>query len=106
MNPRPNNLNPEFNPFSYDPESFRNFYAQLQQNPNFQYFQPLPNFQPGFAVFSQPRFESDFVSPSQPENEVVPETQDTLKRKKGFQWGDDVAGNFSGEGFQWGDQYG
>ncbi|KAL8210676.1 hypothetical protein R6Q57_005113 [Mikania cordata] len=59
-----------------------NFYAQLQQNPNFQHFQPPPNFQPGFAVFSQPRFESDFVSPSQPENEVVPETQDTLKRKK------------------------
>ncbi|KAL8224391.1 hypothetical protein R6Q57_019866 [Mikania cordata] len=83
MNPRPNNLNPEFNHFSYDPESLRNFYAQLQQNPNFQHFQPPPNFQPGFAAFSQPRFESDFVSPSQPENEVVPETQDTLKRKKG-----------------------
>ncbi|KAL8201516.1 hypothetical protein R6Q57_012855 [Mikania cordata] len=86
MNPRPNNPNPEFNPFSYDPESLKNFYAQLQQNPNFQHFQPNfqppPNFQPGFAVFSQPRFESDFVSPSQPENEVVPETQDTLKRKK------------------------
>ncbi|KAL8211156.1 hypothetical protein R6Q57_005593 [Mikania cordata] len=141
MNPRPNNPNPEFNPFSYDPESLRNFYAQLQQNPNFQHFQPPPNFQPGFAVFSQPRFESDFVSPSQPENEVVPETQDTLKRKKGkknkqpagagpssspiapkqwtpdeetalgrcfmdesenktkgFQWDDDVTGNFSGEG--------
>ncbi|KAL8231738.1 hypothetical protein R6Q57_001516 [Mikania cordata] len=83
MNPRSNNPNPEFNPFSYDPESLRKFYAQLQQNPNFQYFQPPPNFQPGFAAFSQPRFESDFVSPSQPENEVVPETQDTLKRKKG-----------------------
>ncbi|KAL8193247.1 hypothetical protein R6Q57_026828 [Mikania cordata] len=50
MNPRPNNLNPEFNPFSYDPESLRNFYAQLQQNPNFQHFQPPPNFQPGFAA--------------------------------------------------------
>ncbi|KAL8188670.1 hypothetical protein R6Q57_029690 [Mikania cordata] len=83
MNPRPNNLNPEFNPFSYDPESLRNFCAQLQQNPNFQHFQPPPNFQPGFAVFSQPRFKSDFVSPIQPENEVVSETQDTLKRKKG-----------------------
>ncbi|KAL8201766.1 hypothetical protein R6Q57_010913 [Mikania cordata] len=83
MNPRPNNLNPEFNPFSYDPELLRNLYAQLQQNPNFQHFQPPPNFQPVFAVFSQPRFESDFVSLSQPENEVVPETQDTLKRKKG-----------------------
>ncbi|KAL8217763.1 hypothetical protein R6Q57_021136 [Mikania cordata] len=86
MNPRPNNPNLEFNPFSYDPESLRNFYAQLQQNPNFQHFQPNfqppPNFQPGFAAFSQPRFESDFVSPSQPENAVVPETQDTLKRKK------------------------
>ncbi|KAL8224504.1 hypothetical protein R6Q57_019979 [Mikania cordata] len=31
----------------------------------------------------QPRFESDFVSPSQPDNEIVPETQDTQKRKKG-----------------------
>ncbi|KAL8193381.1 hypothetical protein R6Q57_026516 [Mikania cordata] len=82
MNPKPNNPNPEFNPFSYDPESLRNFYAQLQQNPNFQHFQPPPNFQPGFAPYSQPRFESDYVSPSQPENEVVPETQDTLKRKK------------------------
>ncbi|KAL8210093.1 hypothetical protein R6Q57_006825 [Mikania cordata] len=69
MNPRPNNHNPEFNPFSNDPESLRNFYAQLQQNPNIQHFQP--------------RFESDFVSPSQPDNEVVPETQDTQKRKKG-----------------------
>ncbi|KAL8215137.1 hypothetical protein R6Q57_004586 [Mikania cordata] len=87
MNPRPNNLNQEFNPFSYDPESLRNFYAQLQQNPNFQHFQPNfqppPNFPPGSAAFSQPRFESDFVSPSQPENEVVPETQNTLRRKKG-----------------------
>ncbi|KAL8232937.1 hypothetical protein R6Q57_002715 [Mikania cordata] len=87
MNPRPNNPNQEFNPFSYDPESLRNFYAQLQQNPNFQHFQPNfqlpPNFQPGFAAFSQPRFESDYVSPSQHENEVVPETQDTLRRKKG-----------------------
>ncbi|KAL8189204.1 hypothetical protein R6Q57_028770 [Mikania cordata] len=141
MNPRPNNPNPEFNPFSYDHESLKNFYAQLQQTPNFQHFQPPPNFQPGFAPYSQPRFESDYVSPSQPENEVVPETQDTLKRKKrkknkqpagagpssgpmapkqwtpdeetalgrcfmdesenktkGFQWDDDVAGNFSGEG--------
>ncbi|KAL8195458.1 hypothetical protein R6Q57_025861 [Mikania cordata] len=83
MNPRPNNPNPEFNPFSYDPESLRNFYAQLQQNPNVQHFQPPPNFQPGFAAYSQPRFEYDFVSPSQPDNEVVPETQDTLKHKKG-----------------------
>ncbi|KAL8200754.1 hypothetical protein R6Q57_012093 [Mikania cordata] len=83
MNPRPNNPNPEFNPFSYDPESLRNFYAQLQQNPNFQHFQPPQNFQPGFAAYSQPWFESDFVSPSQPDNEVVPETQDMLKRKKG-----------------------
>ncbi|KAL8188722.1 hypothetical protein R6Q57_029742 [Mikania cordata] len=130
MNPRPNNLNPEFNPFSYNPESLRNLYAQLQQNPNIQHFQPNfqphPNFQPGFAAYSQPRFESDFVSPSQPDNEVVSETQDTQKRKKGkknkqpaggicnwgrvfsgvtivgvkgFQWGDDVARNFSEEGF-------
>ncbi|KAL8201974.1 hypothetical protein R6Q57_011121 [Mikania cordata] len=83
MNPMSNNPNPEFNPFSYDPESLRNFYARLQQNPNFQHFQPPPNFQPGFAAHSQPRFEYDFVSPSQPDNEVVPETQDTLKRKKG-----------------------
>ncbi|KAL8204794.1 hypothetical protein R6Q57_010417 [Mikania cordata] len=87
MNPRPNNPNPEFNQFSYDPESLRNFYAQLQQNPNIQHFQPNfqppPNFQPGFAAYSQPRFESDFVSPSQPDNEVVPETQDKQKRKKG-----------------------
>ncbi|KAL8216868.1 hypothetical protein R6Q57_023705 [Mikania cordata] len=93
MNPRPNNPNPEFNPFSYDPESLRNFLVQLQQNPNIQHFQPNfqpppnfqlpPNFQPGFVPYSQPRFESDFVSPSQPDNEVVPETQDTQKRKKG-----------------------
>ncbi|KAL8211106.1 hypothetical protein R6Q57_005543 [Mikania cordata] len=87
MNLRPNNPNQEFNPFAYDPELLRNFYVQLQQNPNFQHFQPNfqppPNFQPGFAAFSQPRFESDFVSPSQHENEVVPETPDTLKRKKG-----------------------
>ncbi|KAL8216266.1 hypothetical protein R6Q57_023103 [Mikania cordata] len=83
MNPRPNNPNPEFNTFSYDPKSLRNFYAQLQQNPNFQHFQPPPNFQPGFAPYAQPRFESDYVSPSQPDCEVVPETQDTLKRKKG-----------------------
>ncbi|KAL8231751.1 hypothetical protein R6Q57_001529 [Mikania cordata] len=56
MNPRPNNPNPEFKSFSYDPESLRNFYAQLQQNPNIQHFQPNfqppPNFQPGFAAFS------------------------------------------------------
>ncbi|KAL8193237.1 hypothetical protein R6Q57_026818 [Mikania cordata] len=82
MNPRPNNLNPEFNPFSYDPESLRNFYAQLQQNPNFQHFQPKfqppPNFQPEWGrVFSGV----------------------TIVGGKGFQWGDDVAGNFSGEGF-------
>ncbi|KAL8205885.1 hypothetical protein R6Q57_009436 [Mikania cordata] len=87
MNPRPNNPNPEFNPFSYDPESLRNFLVQLQQNPNIQHFQPNfqppPNFQPGFVPYSQPRFEFDFVSPSQPDNEVVPETQDTQKRKKG-----------------------
>ncbi|KAL8231283.1 hypothetical protein R6Q57_001061 [Mikania cordata] len=90
MNPRPNNLNPEFNPFSYDPESLRNLLVQLQQNPNIQHFQqhppnfqPRSNFQPGFAPYSQPRFESDFVSPSQPDNEIVPETQDTQIRKKG-----------------------
>ncbi|KAL8231722.1 hypothetical protein R6Q57_001500 [Mikania cordata] len=83
MNPTPNNPNLEFIPFSYDPESLRNFLVQLQQNPNIQHFQPPPNFQPGFALYSQPRFESDFVSPSQPDNEVVPETQDTQKRKKG-----------------------
>ncbi|KAL8239610.1 hypothetical protein R6Q59_016177 [Mikania micrantha] len=90
MNPRPNNPNPEFNPFSYDPESLRNLLVQLQQNPNIQHYQQHPpnfqspsNFQPGFAPYSQPRFESDFVSPSQPDNEVVPETQDTQKRKKG-----------------------
>ncbi|KAL8196858.1 hypothetical protein R6Q57_020755 [Mikania cordata] len=69
------------------PPRGQKFYAQLQQNQNFQHlqpnFQPPPNFQPGFAAFSQPRFESDFMSPSQPENEVVPKTQDTLKRKKG-----------------------
>ncbi|KAL8192564.1 hypothetical protein R6Q57_027749 [Mikania cordata] len=91
MNPRSNNPNPEFNPFSYDPKSLRNFLVQLQQNLNIQHFQehspnfqPPPNFQPGFAPDSQHRFESDFVSPSQPEEiEVVPETQDTQKRKKG-----------------------
>ncbi|KAL8191584.1 hypothetical protein R6Q57_028315 [Mikania cordata] len=89
MNPRPNNPNPEFNPFSYDPESLRSLLVQLQQNSNIQQFQQHPpnfqppsNFQPVFAPYSQPRFESDFVSPSQPDNEVVPETQDTLKRKK------------------------
>ncbi|KAL8224603.1 hypothetical protein R6Q57_020078 [Mikania cordata] len=89
MNPRSNNPNPEFNPFSYDPESLRNLLVQLQQNPNIQHFQQHPpnfqppsNFQPGFAPYSQPRFEYDFVSPSQP-NEVVPETQDTQKHKKG-----------------------
>ncbi|KAL8192688.1 hypothetical protein R6Q57_027498 [Mikania cordata] len=58
MNPRPNNLNQEFNSFSYDPESLRNFYAQLQQNPNFQHFQPnfqtLPNFPPGAGPSSGP----------------------------------------------------
>ncbi|KAL8231482.1 hypothetical protein R6Q57_001260 [Mikania cordata] len=90
MNPRPNNPNPEFNPFSYDPESLRNLLVQLQQNPNIQHFQQHPpnfqppsNFQPGFAPYSQPRFESDFVSPSQHDNEVLPETQDTQKRKNG-----------------------
>ncbi|KAL8256443.1 hypothetical protein R6Q59_031510 [Mikania micrantha] len=89
MNPRPNNPNPEFNPFSYDPESLRNLLVQLQQNPNIQHFQHPPNFQspsnfqPGFAPYSEPRFESDFVSPSQHDKEVVPETQDTQKRKKG-----------------------
>ncbi|KAL8267470.1 hypothetical protein R6Q59_004814 [Mikania micrantha] len=90
MNQRPNNLNPEFNPFSYDHESLRNLLVQLQQNPNIQHFQQHPpnfqppsNPQPGFTTYSQPRFESDFVSPSQPDNEVVPETQDTQKRKKG-----------------------
>ncbi|KAL8225347.1 hypothetical protein R6Q57_017904 [Mikania cordata] len=90
MNQRSNNLNPEFNTFSYDPESLRNLLIQLQQNPNIQHFQQYPrnfqppsNFQPGFAPYSQPRFESDFVSPNQPDNEVVPETQDTQKRKKG-----------------------
>ncbi|KAL8230240.1 hypothetical protein R6Q57_000018 [Mikania cordata] len=84
MNPRPNNLNPEFNSFSYDPESLINLLVQLQQNPNIQHFQQHPpNFQPGFAPYSQPRFESDFVSPSQPDNEIVPETQEIQKRKKG-----------------------
>ncbi|KAL8228027.1 hypothetical protein R6Q57_015611 [Mikania cordata] len=102
MNPRPNNPNPnpKFNPFSYDPESLRNLLVQLQQNPNIQHFQqqnpnvqPQPNFQPGFAPhsqsgfqqnISQPRYESDFVSPNQPDNEVVPETQHTQKcNKKG-----------------------
>ncbi|KAL8228033.1 hypothetical protein R6Q57_015617 [Mikania cordata] len=90
MNPRPNNPNLEFNPFSYDPESLRNLLVQLQQNPNIQHFQQHPpnfqppsNFQPGFAPYSQPQFEYDFVSPSQSDNEVVPETQDTQKRKKG-----------------------
>ncbi|KAL8188672.1 hypothetical protein R6Q57_029692 [Mikania cordata] len=90
MNPRPNNPNPEFNSFSYDPESIRNLLVQLQQNPNIQHFQQHPpnfqqpsNFQPGFAPYFQPRFESDFVSPSQPDNEVVPETQYTQNRKKG-----------------------
>ncbi|KAL8225615.1 hypothetical protein R6Q57_018172 [Mikania cordata] len=87
MNPRPNNSNPEFNPFSYDLESLRNLLVQLQQNPNIQHFQqPPPNFQPGFAPYSQsgfqqnisqPRFKSDFVSPN-----VVPEIQDTHKRNK------------------------
>ncbi|KAL8215204.1 hypothetical protein R6Q57_004653 [Mikania cordata] len=70
MNPMPNNPNPEFNPSN---------------------FQPPPNFKPGFAPYSQggfqqsisqPRFESNFVSPNQPDNEVVPETQDTQKRNK------------------------
>ncbi|KAL8193661.1 hypothetical protein R6Q57_026796 [Mikania cordata] len=90
MNPRRNNPNLEFNPFSYDPESLKNLLVQQQQNPNIQHFQQHPpnfqppsNFQPGFAPYSQPRFESDFVSPSQPDNEVVPETQDTQKRKTG-----------------------
>ncbi|KAL8204964.1 hypothetical protein R6Q57_010587 [Mikania cordata] len=90
MNPRPNNPNPEFNPFSYDPESLRNLLVQLQQNPNIQHFQQHPpnfqppsNFQPSFAPYSQSRFEFDFVSPSQLDNEVVPETQDTQKRKNG-----------------------
>ncbi|KAL8228114.1 hypothetical protein R6Q57_015698 [Mikania cordata] len=85
MNPRANNPNPEFNPFSYDPESLRNLLVQLQQNPNIQHFQqqntnvqPQPNFQPGFAPYfqngfqqniSQPRYKSDFVSPNQPDNE-------------------------------------
>ncbi|KAL8210934.1 hypothetical protein R6Q57_005371 [Mikania cordata] len=98
MNPRPNNPNPEFNPFSYDPESLRNLLVQLQQNPNIQHFQqqnpnvqPRPNFQPGFAPYfqsgfqqniSQPLYESDFVSPNQPDNEVVPETQDAQKHNK------------------------
>ncbi|KAL8229329.1 hypothetical protein R6Q57_014229 [Mikania cordata] len=98
MNPRPNNLNPEFNPFSYDPESFQNLLIQLQQSPNIQHFQqqnpnvqPQPNFQPGFAPYSQsgfqqnisqPRYESNFVSPNQPDNEVVQETQDIQKRNK------------------------
>ncbi|KAL8226418.1 hypothetical protein R6Q57_016250 [Mikania cordata] len=98
MNSRPNNPNSEFNMFSYDPESLRNLLVQLQQNPNIQHFQqqnpnfqPQPNLQTGFAPYSQsgfqqnisqPRFESDFVSPNQPDNEVVPETQDTQKRNK------------------------
>ncbi|KAL8222828.1 hypothetical protein R6Q57_020227 [Mikania cordata] len=98
MNPMPKNLNLEFNLFSYDPESFRNLLVQLQQNPNIQHFQqqnpniqPQPNFQPGFAPYfqrgfqqniSQPRYESYFVSLNQPDNEVVPEIQDTQKRNK------------------------
>ncbi|KAL8199459.1 hypothetical protein R6Q57_013027 [Mikania cordata] len=98
MNPKSNNLNPEFNPFSYDPESFRNLLVQLQQNPNIQQFQqqnpngqPQPNFQAGIASYSQsgfqqslsrPRYESDFVSPNQLDNEVVPGTQDTQKHNK------------------------
>ncbi|KAL8231504.1 hypothetical protein R6Q57_001282 [Mikania cordata] len=90
MNPRPNNPNPEFNPFSYDPESLRNLLVQLQQNPNIQHFQqyppnfqPLSNFQPGFAPYFQPWFESDFVSPSQPDKKLVPGAQDTQKHKNG-----------------------
>ncbi|KAL8227804.1 hypothetical protein R6Q57_015388 [Mikania cordata] len=77
MNLRPNNLNPEFNTFSYDPESLRNLLVRLQQNPNIQHFQQQnPNVQP------QPNFQPDFVSPNQPDNEVVPETQDTQKHNK------------------------
>ncbi|KAL8232435.1 hypothetical protein R6Q57_002213 [Mikania cordata] len=54
MNPRPNSPNPEFNSFSYDPESLRNLLVQLQQNPNIQHFQQHnPNFQVGFAPYSQ-----------------------------------------------------
>ncbi|KAL8228984.1 hypothetical protein R6Q57_013884 [Mikania cordata] len=60
-----------------------NYNKTRTSNTSNQNFQPPPNFQPGFAVYSQPRFESDFVSPSQPDNEVVSETQDTQKRKKG-----------------------
>ncbi|KAL8213758.1 hypothetical protein R6Q57_003207 [Mikania cordata] len=90
MNPRPNNPNPDFNPFSYDPESIRKFYAQLQQNPNIQHFQPNfqppPNFQPGFAAYSQPRIVGNVFS-------------GVTIVGKGFQWGDDVTGNFSGKEF-------
>ncbi|KAL8228246.1 hypothetical protein R6Q57_015830 [Mikania cordata] len=60
--------------------TFNNIHHFQQHPPN---FQPPSNFQPGFAPYSQPRFESDFVSSSQPDNEVVLETQDTQKRKKG-----------------------
>ncbi|KAL8213809.1 hypothetical protein R6Q57_003258 [Mikania cordata] len=67
MNPRPNNPNPEFNPFSYDSESLRNLLVQLQQNPNIQHFQqqnpnvqPQANFQPGFASYSQSGFNKTF----------------------------------------------
>ncbi|KAL8228954.1 hypothetical protein R6Q57_013854 [Mikania cordata] len=63
MNPRPNNPNHEFNPFSYDPKSLRNLYAQLQQNLNFQHFQPNfqppPNFQPG--LLSSPNLGSNLI---------------------------------------------
>ncbi|KAL8200194.1 hypothetical protein R6Q57_011533 [Mikania cordata] len=107
MNPNSNNHNPEFNPFSYDPELLRNLLVQLQQNLNIQQFQqknpnfrfpqqnpsvqPQPNFQAGFASYSQSgfqeslsqhRYESDFVSPNQLENEIMSETQDTQKRNK------------------------
>ncbi|KAL8223241.1 hypothetical protein R6Q57_020640 [Mikania cordata] len=108
MNPRPKTPNPEFNPFSYDPESLRNLLVQLQQNPNIQHFQqqnpnvqPQPNFQPGFAPYSQsgfqhnisqPRYKSDFVSTNQPDHEVVLETQDTQKHNKKFKKNKQSAG--------------
>ncbi|KAL8225043.1 hypothetical protein R6Q57_017600 [Mikania cordata] len=163
MNPRPNNPNPEFNPFSYDPKSLRNLLVQLQQNPNIQHFQQhhqtsnhLQTFNP--VLLPTPNLGSNLIlchrvnlitrscwrhktlknakkvrkTNNQPEQGRVvvqwhrnngltmkkslsedatwtnsrtkPEwgrvfSGVTIVGVKGFQRGDDVTGNFSGEGF-------
>ncbi|KAL8218858.1 hypothetical protein R6Q57_022231 [Mikania cordata] len=80
MNPRPNNPNPEFNPVSYDPESLRNLLVKYKKT------RTSNTFNNKTQTFNHNQISNPVLLPTpkanQPDNEVVPETQDTQKRNK------------------------